>query len=187
MLMAFEDKKEFEAGDPGDKFQFGTLPPESADMESTDEESPDDEEEEELSEEELAEEMRPFTLAEWNQSIPGYTAEELDEKLPKRTRASWMEPVVSGLWGILLGAAIAGLLVDNQPRPQQLRAFFIFFLVLSTLLSCVLHWFFVVRPKSIAKKINDEQEANSAGSELIFPNEELQRAKQVGSEPIHPK
>ena len=185
--MAFEDKKEFEAGDPEDEFRFGTHPRESADMESPDEESPDDEEEEELSEEELSDEMRPFTLAEWKRSIPDYTADELEENLPERTRARWMEPVISGLWGILLGAVIAGLLVDNLPRPQQLRAFFIFFLVLATLVSCVGHWFFVVRPKSIAQKISDEQEANPVSSEPTFPNEELQRAKSVGSEPIHPK
>ena len=184
--MAFEDKKEFEAGDLEDKFRNGPFPQESPDMEPLDEESPDDEEKE-LSEEELAEEMRPFTLAEWQQSIPDYNADEFEEKLPERTRARWMEPVVSGLWGILLGAAIAGLLVDNQPRPQQVRTFFIFFLVLATLLSCVWHWFFVLRPKSIAKKINDEKEANAVGSEPIFPNEELQRAKPVGAESIHPK
>jgi hypothetical protein len=184
--MAFEDKKEFETSDPEDKFRNGTFPVKSADQEFSAEEFPD-EEEEELSEEELAEEMRPFTLAEWQQSIPDYNADEFEEKLPERTRARWMEPVVSGLWGILLGAAIAGLLVDNQPRPQQVRTFFIFFLVLATLLSCVWHWFFVLRPKSIAKKINDEQEVNAVGSEPIFPNEELQRAKPVGAEPIHPK
>ncbi len=85
-------------------------------MESPDEEFPDDEEETELSEEELAAEMEPFIVADWKQEFPDYTAEELEEKLPDRTRSSWMAPVVSCLFGTLLGAAIAGVLVNDQPR-----------------------------------------------------------------------
>ena len=184
--MAFEDQDQFETGDPEDKFRNGTFPLKSADQEFPAEEFPD-EEEEELSEEELAEEMRLFTLAEWQQSIPDSTSQDIEEKIAERTRARWMEPVVSGLWGILLGGAIAGLLVDNEPKPQQVRAFFIFFLVLATLLSCGCHWFFVLRPKSIAKKLDDEQEADPVGSEPIVPNEELHQAKPIGAEPIHPK
>jgi hypothetical protein len=166
--MAFKDKNEFEAGDREDEFQAGAFPLESADMESPDEESPDDEEEE-LSEEELAEEMKPFTLAEWQQSIPDYTAHEFEEKLPNRTRSSWMAPVMSCLWGTLLGAVIAGLLMNNQLRPQQVRAFFIFFLFFAPLFSFVGHWFFVLHPQRLAKKLNEES------------------TRPIGSEPIHPK
>src|SRR4051794_7941669 len=117
--MASTDKNQFGTGDPEDEFQARPFSPES-DMESPDEESPDDDDDEfaELSEEE----MRPFTLAEWQQSMPDYTAEELEEKIPDRTRSNWMAPVVSCLFGTLLGAAIAGVLVNDQPKPQQTRA-----------------------------------------------------------------
>src|SRR6478735_7292203 len=128
--MAFREKNEFEAGDREDEFRTAAFPLESADSESLDEESPDDEEEE-LSEEELAEEMKPFTVAEWKQEFPDYTAEELEEKIPKSPRANRMALVASCLMGTLLGAAIAGVLVNDQPKPQQTRAFFIFFLVLA--------------------------------------------------------
>jgi hypothetical protein len=141
----------------------------------------DDDEFAELSEEE----MRSFTLAEWQQSIPNYTAEESEEKLPERTRESWMAPAMSCLWGTLLGAAIAGLLVNDQPKPQQARAFFIFFLVLALLFSCIWHWLFYLRPKDLIRKMN-EQEANPTSSEPILSNEEL-RQKDLASGPIHPK
>lgn len=183
--MAFTGKNQFGTGSREDESRTGSFPLESADEEFPAEEFPD-EEEEELSEEELAEEMRPFTLAEWQQSIPNYTADEFEEKLPERTRARWMAPVESGLWGILLGAAIAGLLVNDQPKPQQARAFLIFFLVFALLFSCLWHWLFYLRPKNLAKKMK-EQEPNPIGSEPILSNEELQQANPVGSEPIHPK
>src|SRR6478609_537630 len=128
--MVFKDKNEFEAGDREDEFRTGAFPLESADSESPDEESPDDEEEE-LSEEELAEETKPFTVAEWKQEFPDYTAEELEEKIPKTPRASRMALLGSCLFGTLLGAAIAGVLVDDQPGSQEARAFFIYFLVLA--------------------------------------------------------
>jgi len=151
-------------------------------MESPDEESPDDDEFAELSEEE----MRPFTLAEWQQSMPDYTDEEFEEKLPDRTRSSWMAPIVSCLFGTLLGAAIAGVLVSDQPKPQQARAFFSFFLVLALLFSCIWYWLFYLRPKDLAKKMK-EQEPNPVGSEAILSNEELRQKAPAGSEPIHPK
>jgi hypothetical protein len=183
--MAFTDKNQFGTGDPEDEFQARPFSPESdpeSDMESPDEESPDDDEFAELSEEE----MRAFTLAEWQQSMPNYTAEELEEKLPKRTRESWMAPVISCMGGTGLGAAIAGVLVNDQPKPQQARAFFIFFLVLALLFSCIWHWLFYLRPKQLTARMR-EQEANSVESELILPNEELQEPNTAGSEPIHPK
>ena len=183
--MAFTDKNQFGTGDPEDEFQARPFSPESdmeSDMESPDEESPDDDEFAELSEEE----MRPFTLAECQQSMPDYTAEELEEKLPKRTRSTWMAPIISCLFGTLLGAAIAGVLVNNQPRSQEARAFFIFFLVLAPLFSFIWHWLFYLRPKALARKM-EEQEVNPAGSEPILSNEELQQRVPVGSEPIHPK
>ena len=130
--------------------------------------------------------MKPFTVADWKQEIPDYTVEEFEEKLPDHTRSSWMAPVVSCLFGTLLGAAIAGVLVNDQPKPQHTRAFFFFFLVLAPLFSCVWHWLFVLRAESVAKKMKDEQE-DPAGSEPILPNEELQKANPAGSEPIHPK
>jgi hypothetical protein len=183
--MAFTDKNQFGTGDPEDEFQARPFSPESdpeSDMESPDEESPDDDEFAELSEEE----MRAFTLAEWQQSMPNYTAEELEEKLPKRTRESWMAPVISCMGGTGLGAAIAGVLVNDQPKPQQARAFFIFFLVLALLFSCIWHWLFYLRPKQLTARMR-EQEANPVESELILPNEELQEPNTAGSEPIHPK
>jgi hypothetical protein len=179
--MAFTDKNQFGTGDPEDGFQARSFSPES-DMESPDEESPDDDEFAELSEEE----MRPFTLAEWQQSMPDYTAEELEEKLPKPTRESWMAPVMSCLWGTLLGAVVAGGLVNDQPKLQQAHAFFIFFFVLALLFSCIWHWLFYLRPKQLTARMR-EQEADPVESELILPNKQLQEPNTAGSEPIHPK
>src|SRR5689334_8362805 len=117
--MAFKDKNEVEA-DREDEFWTRAFPSESADMESPDEQSPDDESAE-LSEEE----MKPFTVADWKQQFPDYTAEELEEKIPESSRARRMALVASCLMGTLLGAAIAGVLVNNRPRSQEVRAFFI--------------------------------------------------------------
>lgn len=181
--MAFKDKNEFEAGDQEDEFRTGIFPPESADMGSSDEESPDNEEETELSEEELAEEMKPTTLAQWKDEFPDYTAEELEEKIPESPRANRMALVASCLMGTLLGAAIAGVLINNQPEAQQTRAFFIFFLVLAPLFSCLWHWLFYLRGQQVAQKL----EANPEGSERIIPNEGFQQENPAGSEPIHPK
>jgi hypothetical protein len=179
-MRPLDDKKDFQAGGLEDQFRTGAFPLESADMDSPDEEAVDEEMETELSEEELAAEMEPFTLADWKQEIPGYTAEEYEEKLPDRTRASWMAPVLSCLFGTLLGAVIASGLVGDLPQIRQVRMFFVFLLVLAPLLSCVWHWFFILRPKIVAKKMEDEQE-NLVGSQPI------QQANPVGSEPIHPK
>jgi len=185
--MAFKDKNQFEAGDREDEFRSGAFPLESADSESPEEESPDDDEEE-LSEEELAEEMKPFTVAEWKQEFPDYTTEDLEEKIPESPRVARMAVAASCLMGTLLGAAIAGVLVNNQPKPQQVRAFFIFFLVLAPLLACVWHWLFYLRGQQVAQKMKEEeQEADPAGSEPILPNEGLQQEAQAGPEPIHPK
>jgi hypothetical protein len=118
----------------------------------------------------LAEEMKPFTVADWKQEIPDYTVEEFEEKLPVHTRSSWMAPVVSCLFGTLLGAAIAGVLVNDQPKPQQPRAFFGFFLVLALLFSCIWYWLFYLRIEQVAQKMKkQEQDANPAGSEPIHP------------------
>ena len=166
--MPFQDKNEFEASDQEDESLAGAFP----------EESPDDEEE--LSEEELAAEMEPFTVADWKKEIPDYTAEEFEERLPERTRAHWMTPFLSCLFGTLLGAAIAGLNVNNLPRSQQVRTFFAFFPVLALLFSCAGYLFFVLRPKSVAKKMEDEQEN-------LVDSESIQRENPAGPEPIHPK
>ncbi|SRR6266571_4492213 len=175
--MALKDKNEFEAGDRKDEFRTRAFPLESADSESPDEESPDDEEEE-LSEEELAEEMKPFTVAQWKQEFPDYTAEELEEKIPKSPRASRMALLASCLVGTLLGAGIAGVLVDDQPKAQQVRAFFIFFLVLAPLFSCIWHWLFYLRGEQVAQKMKkQEQEASPADP----------KTNPAGSAPIHPK
>ncbi len=119
-MRPLDDKKDFRAGDSEDNSRIGPFPPDS----------PDEEMETELSEEELAAEMEPFTVADWNRQFPDATPEELEEKLPDHTRARWMAPVMSGLFGTLLGAAIAGLKVNDLPRQQQVRAFIIFFLIL---------------------------------------------------------
>jgi len=99
--MAFKDENEFEVGDPEDEFRTRPFSRES-DMESPGEESSDDEEE--LSEEELAQ---------WKDEFPEYTAEELEEKIPKSPRASRMALVGSGVFGTLLGTVVAGVLVDD--------------------------------------------------------------------------
>jgi len=174
--MAFKDENEFEVGDPEDEFRTRPFSRES-DMESPGEESSDDEEE--LSEEELVQ---------WKDEFPEYTAEELEEKIPKSPRASRMALVGSGVFGTLLGTVVAGVLVDDQPGPQQARAFFFFLLVLAPLFSCLWHWLFYLRGQRVAQKMKEEeQEAKPAGSEPILPNEELQQANTAGSEPIHPK
>jgi predicted lipid-binding transport protein (Tim44 family) len=169
-MRPLDDKKDFRAGDSEDNSRIGPFPLDS----------PDEEMETELSEEELAAEMEPFTVADWNRQFPDATPEELEEKLPDHTRARWMAPVMSGLFGTLLGAAIAGLKVNDQPRQQQVRAFFIFFLVLSLLFSCLWHWFFFVRPERVAKKMKQEQEN-------LVDSGPVQQENPVGSEPIHPK
>jgi hypothetical protein len=158
-----DDKKDFQAGDSEDESPTGAFLEESLD------------DEEELSEEELAAEMEPFTVADWKQEVPDYTAEEYKEKLPDHTSASWMAPVISCLFGTLLGAAIAGELVTDLPRPFQVRMFFIFFLVLALLLSCAGYLFFFLRAESVAKKMEDEQEN-------LVDSESIQRENPVGPE-----
>jgi hypothetical protein len=169
-MRPLDDKKDFQPGDSEDEFRTGPFP--SA--------SPDEEMETDLSEEELAAEMEPFTREDWKQEFPNYTAQEYAEKLPDHTSAKWMAPVISCLFGTLLGAAFAGRLVDDLPRPRQVRMFFVFFLVLALLLSCAGYLFFFLRAESVAKKMADEQE-NTVGSEPI------QQENPGGSEPIHPK
>ena len=166
--MSFQAKNEFEADDPEDEFRIGPFP----------EEFPDDEEE--LSEEELAAEMEPFTLADWKEEFPDYTAQEYEEKLPDHTSASWMAPVMSCLVGTLLGAAIAGLNVNDLPRSQQVRTFVIFFLFFAPAFSLAEYWLFYLHPKQLMAKMR-EQQANPVDSESI------QQENPVGSEPIHPK
>jgi hypothetical protein len=180
VLMAFADENQFGTGNREDR-NAAPLPSDSLDdeMEELETDSSGDEAAEDY-------QIEKATAADWKEEFPDYTEEEFEEKIPNRTRSRWMAPVVSCLLGTLLGAAIAGLLVNDQPKPQQARAFFIFFLVFALLFSCLWHWLFYVRPKNLAKKMK-EQEANPIGSEPILSNEELQRANPVGSEPIHPK
>jgi|SRR5215831_2659264 len=177
--MAFKDKNEF-AADREDEFRTRAFPSESADMESPDEES-DDEEETELSEEELAEEMKPFTVADWKQQFPDYSSEELEERIPKSSRASRMALVASGLMGTLLGAAVAGVLVNNQPRSQQTRAFFIFLLVLAPLFFYILYWLFSLRGTQVTQKMKEQEQEDPAGSDPLL------HENPVGPGPIHPK
>lgn len=169
-MRPLDDKKDFQAGDSEDEFRTGLFPLES----------PDEEMEIELSEEELAAEMEPFTSADWKQEFPDYVAQDYEEKLPDHTSATWMAPVVSCLFGTLLGAAIAGGLVGDLPRPLQVRMFFVFFLVLAFLLSCAGYLFFFLRAESVAKKMKDEQEN-------LVDSESIQQENPVGPEPIHPK
>src|SRR6185312_11352053 len=181
--MAFTDKNQFGTGSREDR-NAAPLPSGSLDdemeeleMDPSEAEFADDDEFAERSEEE----MRPFTLAEWQQSIPDYIAEEFEEKIPKSPRPRSMALVISCLMGTLVGAAIAGVLVNTQPRSQEARAFFIFFLVLAPLFSFICHLF----GQRVAQKMK-EQEADAAGSEPILSNEELQKDL-AASEPIHPK
>jgi len=172
--MAFTDKNQFGTGSRED-WTAAPLPSDSLDGEM-------EEVETDSSEDEVADDyqIEKVTTADWKEEFPDYSEEELEEKLPERTRASWMAPVVSCLFGTLLGAAIAGVLVNDQPKPQQVRAFFIFFLILAPLLSCVGHWLFVLRPESVAKKMKDERES-------LVDSEPIRHESPVDSEPIHPK
>ncbi len=178
--MAFKDKNEFEAGDREDGFRTGAFPLESADMESPVEEPPDDEEEPEISEEELAAEVEEFNRAE---GVPEFPDDEEGEKIPDLNRPRWMARIMSCVTGTFLGAAIAGLLASNQPGSQQARAFFIFFLFFAPLFSFVGHWFFVLHPQRLAKKIKDWP-AEPVDQQIIPAH---QQARPFGSEPIHPK
>jgi len=162
--MAFTDKNQFGTGSREDR-TAAPLPSDSLDGEM-------EEVETDSSEDEVADDyqIEKVTAADWKQEIPDYTAEEFEEKIPNRTRSSWMAPVVSCLFGTLLGAAIAGVLVNNQPKPQHARAFFIFFLVLAPLFSCIWHWLFYLRIEQVVQKMKkQEQDANPAGSEPIHP------------------
>lgn len=164
--MAFKDKNEFEAGDQEDEFRTGTFPLESADMESSDEESPDNEEETELSDEELAE-VEEFNRA---QGVPEFPDDEEPEKAPNLSRSLWMARIISCVTGTLLGVAIAGVLVNNLPKSQETRAFFIFFLVLAPLFSYIWYWLFHLRGEQVAQKMKEpEQKGTPAGSEPIHP------------------
>jgi hypothetical protein len=162
--MAFTDKNQFGTGSREDR-TAAPLPsdPLEGEMEEVEADS---------SEDDVADDyqIEKVTAADWKEEFPDYTAEEFEEKLPERTRSSWMAPVVSCLFGTLLGAAIASVLVNEQPKPQQARAFFIFFLVLAPLFSCIWHWLFYLRIEQVAQKMKkQEQDANPAGSEPIHP------------------
>jgi hypothetical protein len=154
--MAFTDKNQFGTVDPEDGSPTGPFPPESV-TESSDEESPDDEFAE-LSEEE----MKPFTVADWKRQFPDLSVEEFEEKIPDRSRSRWMAWVVSCLWGTLLGAAFAGLLINQVPAPRQQRMFLAFFALLAPCISLAGHWFFVTRPNRIAEKLEKEEVSDSA-------------------------
>jgi hypothetical protein len=180
--MAFTDKNQFGTGSRKDR-TAAPLPSDSLEDEM-------EELETDPSGDEVADdyEIEKATAADWKDEFPDYTEEEFEEKIPNRSRSRWMAPVVSCLMGTLLGAAIAGVLVNNQPRSQEARAFFIFFLVLAPLFSGIWHWLFFLRGEQVAQKMEEqEQAANPAGSEPISSNKELQQAGPVGSEPIHPK
>jgi len=175
----FDDKRESRGSDSEDALRPEPLPQESEGGDV--EELETDDEYAELS----PDEMKPFTVAEWQEQFPDFTTEELEEKIPESLRASRMALVLSCVWGTALGAGIAGVLANNQPRSQQARAFFIFFLVLAPLFSCVWYWLFYLRGEQVAQKMKEE--ASLAGSEPDPPNEELQEGTPAGSEPIHPK
>jgi len=177
--MAFTDKNQFGTGSREDRAAPLPSDPLDGEMEEVKTDSPEDEVADDY-------QIEKVTAADWKEEFPDYSEEEFEEKVPNRTRSTWMAPVVSCLFGMLLGAAIAGLLVNDLPKPQQARAFFIFFLVLALLFSCIWHWLFYLRPKQLTARMR-EQQANPVGSEPIPPNEELQQANPAGSGPIHPK
>jgi hypothetical protein len=172
--MAFQDKNEFKADDREEPTTARPLFQDSLDDDI-------DELDTEQSEAEFADdEMEEFTAADWKQEFPDATDEEYEEKLPDHTSARWMAPVISCVFGTLLGAAIAGVLVNDQPKPLQARAFFIFFLVLAPLFSSLGLWLFVLRPESVARKMKDEQED-------LVDAEPVQHENPVDSKPIHPE
>jgi len=161
--MAFTDKNQFGTGSREDR-SAAPLPSDSLDGEMGELET-------DSSEDEVADyQIEKVTAADWKEEFPDYSEEEFEEELPDRTRSRWMAPVVSCLFGILLGAAIAGVLVNDQPKPQQARAFFSFFLVLALLFSCLWYWLFYLRIEQVAQKMKkEEKDANPAGSAPIHP------------------
>ena len=154
-MRPLDDQKKFQAGGSEDESRPG---PSSR-------ESPDEEMEGEPSEEELAAEVEEFNRAE---AVPEFADDEEGEKIPDLSRPRWMARIVSCLIGTSLGAAIAGLLVNSVPASRQPRMFLIYFLVLAPLFSFSWHWFFVLRPQRLAKKM-DEESTNHIGSEPIHP------------------
>ena len=76
---------------------------------------------------------------------------------PRRARSSWMRPVASCLFGTLLGAGFAGLIVSDLPESRQVRMFFIYLLVLAPLISFGWYWLIFLFPGRLAKKMKDRQ------------------------------
>jgi len=111
---------------------------------------------EELEEALDPEELRKFTAEDWRGEFPGYEAKELREILPERPKR-WMPPVASSLMGIALGAAVAGLLIDRWPNPQQVTVYFVLLPLLAALFSFGWYWFFHLRPEQLIKKLKDEE------------------------------
>jgi len=152
----FDDQKKFEADGSEEESRPGPFS----------RKFPDEEMEEELSEEELAAEVEKFNRAE---GVPEFPDDEEGKKIPVISRSRWMARISSCLMGTLLGAAIAGPLVDSVPASRQARMFLIYFLVLAPLLSFVWHWFFFLHPQRLDQKLKEES------------------THPIGSEPIHPK
>jgi hypothetical protein len=152
-----------------DKQKFGR---EDETRSSSPEESPDDEMEDwdrDQSEDGSAgDEIREVTAADWKKEFPDYSDEEFAEKIPDRGPSRWMPLVVSCLYGLLLGAAIAGVIVNNLPAPRQALMFFVYLLVLAPVVTFAWHWLFYLRSNRLKKKM-DNQGANPVGSEPIHP------------------
>lgn len=162
--MAFRDKNQFGTGSREDR-TAAPLPSDSLDdeMEKSEDEFADDDE------------LVEFTAADWKRQFPDYSVEEFAEKVPDRTRSTWMAPTVGCMFGTLLGAAIAGLLVNDLPRSRQLSMFFVYFVVFAVPLSLVC-WLFIVRSQRLAKKMTNQQ-----------ANPTDQETNPAVSGPIHPK
>jgi len=106
--MAFTGKNQFGTGDREDRAAPLPLDPLDGEMEEVKTDSPKDEVADDY-------QIEKVTAADWKEEFTDYSEEEFEEKVPNRTRATWMAPVVSCLFGTLLGAAIAGLLVNDLP------------------------------------------------------------------------
>ena len=85
--------------------------------------------------------------------------DEEDESVSEATERRWRRRLlwmVSILWGTLIAAAAAGLMVVLWPRPTQPTAFLLSFVVLAAALSVAGHGIFVVHPHQISEKLKAE-------------------------------
>ena len=105
----------------------------------------------------MDDEIEKSTAPDWKVEIPDYGGAEWEEKIPDRPSLHWMALFVSCLIAGLMGAVIAGLLVNEVYGPRQARMFFIYFLVIAPLLWLGWYWMFYLAPNRPNKKMRDRQ------------------------------